>query len=143
MFRDLPPCNDGGADASALFSSGRGDLAPTIFGEGIVNYDELLKSVATGTIMSLIPFGGTLFMLYQTLKISGKLNSEKSEPTPTENLIENFKAGKEQGLSELEVEMDKSTAVGINLGVLSDFGGISINPEFESKNHILIKVKYK
>ena len=82
-------------------------------------------------------------MLYQTLKISGKLNSEKSEPTPTENLIEIFKADKEQGLSELEVEMDKSTAVGINLGVLSDFGGISINPEFESKNHILIKVKYK
>ena len=35
MFRDLPPCNDMGADASAMFSSGRGDLAPTIFGEGI------------------------------------------------------------------------------------------------------------
>ena len=36
MFRDLPPCNDVGADASAMFSSGRGDRAPTIFGEGIV-----------------------------------------------------------------------------------------------------------
>ena len=41
MFRHLPPCNDVGADASALFSSGRGDLAPTIFGEGIVISKEI------------------------------------------------------------------------------------------------------
>ena len=29
-------CNAVGADASVVLSSGRGDLAPTIFGEGIV-----------------------------------------------------------------------------------------------------------
>ena len=37
MFRDLHLCKGVSADASeTVLSSGRGDLAPTIFGEGIV-----------------------------------------------------------------------------------------------------------
>ena len=103
-----------------------------------IDYDKLLKNLNIGIMLSGITPLGFLPLIYQVLKAS-----QKSKPTPTENLKEIIKAGKEQGLSELEVEMDKSTAAGIDFGIFSDFGGVSVNPEFEVKNRILLKVKYK
>ena len=109
-----------------------------------VNYDEILKAAATATIMAAaVPLAGPILGMYHAIKILQKSKPTPSKPTPTENLMEIIKAGKEQGLSELEIEMDKSAAVGITLGVFTDFGGVSINPEFEGKNRILIRIKYK
>ena len=104
-----------------------------------VNYDEILKAAATTAIIATtFPLSGPISAIHQAIK-----TLQKSKPTPAENLIEIIKAGKEQGLSELEVEMDKSAAVGINLSVFSDFGSVSVNPEFEGKNRILLKITYK
>ena len=108
-------------------------------GTSRVNYDEILKAAATTAIIAItFPLAGPILAMYQAVKVL-----QRSKPTPTENLIEIIKAGKEQGLSELEIEMDKSTAVGITLSAFTDFGGVSINPEFEGKNRILIKINYK
>jgi len=44
MLGDMRPCKDMGADAwEPVFSCGRRDLAPTIFGEGIGVGERILK----------------------------------------------------------------------------------------------------
>ena len=103
-----------------------------------VNYNEILEGITTGVIASPFSPFSLPFLVYQALKAL-----QASKPTPTENLIEIIKSGKEQGASKLEIEMDKSTSAKIDLSVLSELGGVSINPEFEGKNRILLKVKYK
>ena len=104
-----------------------------------VNYNEIVKAASIGLITTAtIPVFGPIIAVHQLMKVL-----QKPKLTPTENLIEIFRAGKEQGLAELEIEMDKSIAVEITPSVFSDFGGVSVNTEFERKNRLILKVKYK
>ena len=55
-----------------------------------VNFDEILKNVTTGIILSSITPFGFIPLIYEVLKAT-----QKSKPSPTENLIEIIKTGKE------------------------------------------------
>ena len=58
-------------------------------------------------------------------------------------VIMSIKTGKEQGLSELEVEMKRSTAGKIDLTVFEFIEGINFNIEVKDENNMIIKAKYK
>jgi hypothetical protein len=103
-----------------------------------VDFDDILEGVISNVILSsIIPFG-FIPAIYKALR-----TKQKSKPTPTENLIEVIKTGKEQGLSKLEVEMKRSTAGKIDFAVFEVIEGINFNIEAKDENHMIIKAKYK
>ena len=103
-----------------------------------INYDEVLRSITTGIIASAISPFGLPVAIYQALKVL-----QRSKPTPTENLREIIKEGKEQGVAELEVDINKSIAGQVALGGLIGIEGVNINIEVKHSNRTIIKVKYK
>ena len=108
-----------------------------------VNYTEILNLTADLLVSSTSPFG-LLPLIYESLKGLHKSKGlQRSKPTPTENLIEIIKAGKEQGVLEMEVDIDKSNAVGVNLDRLNGLEGIDVTIGVKTENHTILKVKYK
>ena len=91
-----------------------------------VNYNEILASLATGIIASPIAMPSASMVAALLSSIYDGLKSlQKSKPTPTENLVQVIEAGKEQEVSELEVDIDKSTLAGVNLELLEQLGGVN------------------
>ena len=109
-----------------------------------VNYNEFLKEMAKDLALGAIPVVGPFLIIHKCIKvIQGSRDSPKSKPTDIENLKSLIETGKEQELSKLEIELDKSIVAGIDLDVFSIFEGISVSSDFEGKNRILLKVEYK
>lgn len=110
-----------------------------------VNYAEIITSMLSSSVLTPIPMGGSLIGAiigsFSTLYKSRSL--KESKPTDIENIKDLIKAGKEQEVSELKIEMDKSTAVGINVGELQKDLGPSVTIGVKTENHIVLEVKYK
>ena len=105
-----------------------------------IDYGEVLKTVAGGVVggglMSLTPIG-ILLPMFTALKALQK--PQQPKPSDIDNIREIIKAGKAQGVKEMEIEVDKSIAGKIDLSLLEDLG---VDLEIERQNITLIKVKY-
>ena len=108
-----------------------------------INYAEIINLTAN-LLVSGSPSFDLLSLIFESLKgLQQSKDLQKSKPTPTENLIEIIKAGKKQGVSEMEVDIDKSNAVGINYDSLNGVEGVDVTIGVKTANHTILKVKYK
>ena len=105
-----------------------------------IDYGEVLKAVAGGVVgsglMSLTPIG-ILLPMFTALKALQK--PQQPNPSNIDNIREIIKAGKAQGVKEMEIKVDKSIAGKIDLSLLEDLG---VDLEIERQNITLIKVRY-
>ena len=97
-----------------------------------VNYDEILKYVTAGVVASAISPFGFLPMIYKVLR-----DLQKSKPTHVDNLREIIETGRKQGVSTLEIDIDKSIAAEIDLGVFTVFEGVDITARVQKENRTI------
>ena len=101
-----------------------------------IDYGGVLTTLALGAAVAMSPIG-ILLPIHTALKSLRK--RQRPKPTHTDNIREIIKAGKEQGVKEMEIKVDKSIAGKIDLSLLEDLG---VDLEIERQNITLIKVKY-
>ena len=109
-----------------------------------IHYNKILGMALANTLLSTMPMGGLLIEMTRSLDLLQKSKAlKKSKPTDTENLIEIIKSGKEQGVSEMKVEVDKSTAAGLNVGLIKK--GVDANGTIgvKTQNRTVLEIKYK
>ena len=105
-----------------------------------IDYNEIIKTVA----ISAIPVVGPLLAFQKSLKVLQELSdSPESKPTDIQKLKDLIKTGKEQNASKMKIEMDKSTAVGINLGDLQKEVGTNVTLGVKTENRVVLEVEYK
>ena len=111
--------------------------------DGIILIDYV--DILTGSmLMSTSVTGGLVSAMIESLRtLRRSKRIRESKPTDRENLSELIKTGKEQGVSEMKIEMDKSTAVGINLGELQKEVGTNVTLGVKTENRVVLEVEYK
>lgn len=112
-----------------------------------VNFDEVLKAVAVGSVASLIspigPLGVSGWFLSEIYKALKRKKEIAPAPDNMEVLREIIETGREQGLSELFIEMEDSVAVGIDFGVAESlFEGVNITLGVKTGKRWKIHIKY-
>ena len=112
-----------------------------------INFNNVLKAMAVGSVAGLISpigvFGASSWLLAEIYKALKSKKEIAPAPDNMEVLREIIETGKEQGLSELVVEMDQSIAAGIDFGVAENlFEGVKITLGVKTGKSWKIHIKY-
>ena len=110
-----------------------------------INFDQVLKAIAIGSVIPPLGVLGVsgwfLSEIYKTLKSKKEI---APAPDNMEVLREIIETGREQGLSELVIEMETSIAAGIDFGVAESlFEGVKITLGVKTGKRWKVHIKYQ
>ena len=109
-----------------------------------IDYDKILSlgitEAAMGTISGVgsVAGVGSVLAIQQALKVL-----QKFKPTLTQSVIKIIKTGKEQGASKMKLEMNKTTAAGLNVGLIKKGVDTDTTIGVKTENRIVLEIEYK
>ena len=114
-----------------------------------IDYDKILSLGITEAVMVTISVGSVagigsvvgaspVLAIQQALKVL-----QKFKPTLTQSVIKIIKTGKEQGASKMKLEMNKTTAVGLNVGLIKKGVDTDTTIGVKTENRIVLEIEYK
>ena len=109
-----------------------------------IDYDKILSLGITEAAMVTISGVGSVVGASPVLAIQQALKVfQKFKPTLTQSVIKIIKTGKEQGASKMKLEMNKTTAVGLNVGLIKKGVDTDTTIGVKTENRIVLEIEYK